>query len=430
MRKRVLKKKYRILANKLRKIIVILLFLFFIIAIYKRVFKNNYVSDIDINNNIVTVTLNKSDLFCMLNEDKPDENDNWIESKDKTCTLDYKDNMNLYIKNGKKIVDYNKTYIKVSDKEIYVPVNGTVKINKYQIGKNIELKDYNGNIKVSKDLIITGKKKGKSLLTVKTVNDEYSIKITVTDLIINRVKEYDKNKEYLTCNKYTEEENELLDNILKNRINNAGYKTRAGVVEAARFLVLDFPYKINYFYENGRQTTNKVDGEGRYYHEGLYLNKSKYSDLTGSTTLNNKGTWGCSIYCYPGKRNIVNGLDCSGFVSWVLLNGGFDVKDVGAGWSDDLDLTDYGEVQALSSTNTYIDRIKVGDLLHSEKAGGHIGIIIGGDKDYYYIAQALWFDDIGVIITKNKKEELYKEFPHVVLMDKYYQNDGYLTNMW
>ena len=37
---------------------------------------------------------------------------------------------------------------------------------------------------------------------------------------------------------------------------------------------------------------------------------------------------------------------------------------------------------------------------------------------------------LGVIITKRKKSELQNEFPHVVLMDKYYINDGNLTNMW
>ena len=76
------------------------------------------------------------------------------------------------------------------------------------------------------------------------------------------------------------------------------------------------------------------------------------------------------------------------------------------------------------------DTIKVGDLLHSYAAGGHIGIIIGIDSDYYYVAQALWYDEIGVVITKYKKTELSSSFPHVVLMDKYYKKDGNLTNMW
>ena len=253
----------------------------------------------------------------------------------------------------------------------------------------------------------------------------YRIIVNVSSLIVDR--DINRSKDYLICNKYSEKENDELDLILKNRINNVGYQTRASVVEAARFLVLDFPYKINYFYENGRQTTNKVDGEGRYYHEGLYLNSTRYKNLTGSTTLNNRGSWGCSIYSTPVKEYLDNGLDCSGFVSWALLNGGFDVKDVGAGWSDDDDLTDYGEVK---DTIDSINDIKVGDLLHSDDLGGHIGIIIGKDNNYFYVAQAIWYDDNSVTVTKFNFNELYEKFPNVVLMDNYYKKDGYLTNMW
>ena len=92
------------------------------------------------------------------------------------------------------------------------------------------------------------------------------------------------------------------------------------MVEAARFLTLHFPYKIEYFYENGRLGTNGIDGEGRYYHKGLYLNSSKYSTI--SKSKNGPKVWGCSLYSTPVKRNDNNGLDCSGFVSWALLNGG------------------------------------------------------------------------------------------------------------
>ena len=125
-----------------------------------------------------------------------------------------------------------------------------------------------------------------------------------------------------------------------------------------------------------------------------------------------------------------NGLDCSGFVSWALLNGGFNVKDVGAGWSNKRDLTDYGDVKKITTSLSTSNKIKVGDLLHSERAGGHIGIIVGIDKNNYYVAQALWYGEKGVVITKIKKSKLKNHFPHVVLMDKYYKNDGNLTNMW
>ena len=237
---------------------------------------------------------------------------------------------------------------------------------------------------------------------------------------------FDYNKSYLPCNIYNKSENDLLDKILADRINDAGYQTRAGVVEAARFLTLEFPYRINYFYENGRLTKNGIDGEGRYYHTGLYLESSRYGSISAS--LNGPKAWGCDIYSTPAKRNIANGLDCSGFVTWALLNGGYDPKDIGAGITNITDLTDLGEV--VKNSNSTLNRIKVGDLLHNNKSGGHIAILVGKDNDNYYVAQALWYDEIGVIITKHSKSNLIKEFPRVVLMDKYYKNDGNLSDYW
>ena len=99
-------------------------------------------------------------------------------------------------------------------------------------------------------------------------------------------------------------------------------------------------------------------------------------------------------------------------------------------WSNRKDLTDYGKVQKITVSLAKSNKIKVGDLLHSTKAGGHIGIIVGIDKNNYYVAQALWYGQKGVIITKINKAKLKNHFPHVVLMDKYYKEDGKLTNMW
>jgi len=316
------------------------------------------------------------------------------------------------------------------NEKVYLSNNDSYNYFKYIIGNknkiNVSISD--NDVINYKNGIVKSIKNGKSDIEFKYKDYSFKSSVIVTDIISNR-NEYN-NKENLSCNKYNKEESALLDEILESKIKNVGYKTRAGVVEAARFLTLDFPYKINYFYENGRQTTNNVDGEGRYYHKGLYLSEDKFSNLTGSSYTSNKGIWGCSIYSYPIEKKDVNGLDCSGFVSWALLNGGYDVKDVGAGWSDKLDLTDYGDVVKLNKENSLSEKIKVGDLLHSERLGGHIAIIIGKDDNYYYVAQAIWYDEIGVIVSKITKENLYKEFGHVVLMEKYYLKDGYLTNMW
>ena len=430
-------------------IIFILLFgCFFYLGFYNSptlTITNKYIDD---NNNLV-VEYKKSNysirnnVYCYYSlEDTIDVNAKWEKSNNNKCSIVLNDKpYYIYLKNeDNKIFKAEGTNnlgkvlsLKLDKEKIYLPLKGTydIKATYESIGTINEEISYTSNddILSIESNKITGLKKGSTKVLVKLLDKEASLEVIVTDLITTRPKNgYDYKKGYLPCNKYSEEENNLVDEILKFKINEAGYKTRASVVEAARFLTLDFPYRINYFYENGRQTTNNVDGEGRYYHEGLYLNKSRNKNITGSS----KGPiiWGCGLYCTPGKRYMDNGLDCSGFVSWALLNGGFDVKDVGAGWSDNSDLTDFGDVEKLTTSLSTSNRIKVGDLLHSEAAGGHIGIIIGKDNEYYYVAQALWYDEIGVIISKYKKEKLSSTFPHVVLMDKYYKEDGKLTNMW
>ena len=110
----------------------------------------------------------------------------------------------------------------------------------------------------------------------------------------------------------------------------------------------------------------------------------------------------------------------------VLLHPG----DIGAGFTSTKDLTNLGKLKSINDEIANDGTIKVGDLLHNERNGGHIAIIVGLDNEYYYVAQAIWFDEVGVVISKFKKDELDSEYPHVVLMDKYYKDDGNLTNMW
>lgn len=434
-KRRRLKKKYRIILRRIKRLITLLLLVFIIYYLFKIFHKNNYIDSIDYENNYIVIkTYEKYDnLSCLLSNNKPDNNSKWINVENNTCKVKYIDNSNIYIKDNDKITNNTKSkifYQYKEDKTVYIALNSQYDPFIYLIGdiNQISYTNYDTSIISIENNKIKGIKTGNTKLTININGDIHNTNITVTSLLVDRPKEYDNKKEYLICNRYSEKENDEFDLILKNKIDNVGYQTRAGVVEAARFLTLDFPYKINYFYENGRQTTNNVDGEGRYYHEGLYLNSTRYKKLTGFTTMNNRGSWGCSLYSTPVKKNIDNGLDCSGFVSWALLNGGFDVKDIGAGWDDAEDLTDYGDVRKIEIDT--LDQIKVGDLLHSDALGGHIAIIIGIDENNFYVAQALWEKTIGVVITKYKKEELKSSFPHVILMDKYYKNDGDITNMW
>ena len=241
---------------------------------------------------------------------------------------------------------------------------------------------------------------GKTVLTIKNGNiQKKEFEVVVTDTIVEMPKEFDTKKDFLPCEQFSEEQAQLLDEILAYRIAEAGYGTRAGAVAAARFLTLEFPYKIAYYFENGRLNgtgTHYVDGEGRYYHQGLYLSKSKYEQLVPGARLQGPKMWGCKMKSYEDDRDngyipggkYPNGLDCSGFVSWTLLNGGQDVGDGGAGESPAIkgQMTDTGEYKKLTQGMINRGEVRVGDLLNIY---GHIAIIAGDDGDNFYVAESL-----------------------------------------
>ena len=281
---------------------------------------------------------------------------------------------------------------------------------------------------------------GKTVLTIKNGNiQKKEFEVVVTDTIVEMPKEFDTKKDFLPCEQFSEEQAQLLDEILAYRIAEAGYGTRAGAVAAARFLTLEFPYKIAYYFENGRLNgtgTHYVDGEGRYYHQGLYLSKSKYEQLVPGARLQGPKMWGCKMKSHEDDRDngyipggkYPNGLDCSGFVSWTLLNGGQDVGDGGAGESPAIkgQMTDTGEYKKLTQGMINRGEVRVGDLLNIY---GHIAIIAGDDGDNFYVAESL-NNYRGVVLKKYSKKKVINWFPYVVLMDSVYSGDGNLTNMW
>ena len=264
------------------------------------------------------------------------------------------------------------------------------------------------------------------------VSDNYghleTIKVIVTDLITEA--KIDDSKKFIPYKVYTVEQARLLDKILEYKIDKAGNKTRAGVVAAARFLTLEFQYKIPYFLENGRLVktalSDYVDGEGRYYHKGLYLSEDKYENIVSSTTT--PKMWGGYLNEYSNDAIRPNGLDCSGFVSWCLYNGGFDPKDVGAGPNFGyLVLTDYGKSQLITFELLNSGKVKSGDLIGYS---GHIGIIIGVEDGNVYVADSISYSR-GVCVTKYTYSQLvYGDFTHIYDMSEYYIEDGNYTPMW
>ena len=250
-----------------------------------------------------------------------------------------------------------------------------------------------------------------------------------TPKVINR-------KSKITCNRYSKEESNLLDKILLDRINTAGYATRAGVVAALRFLTLELPYKIPYFFENGRLNNNTggdyVDGEGRFYHKGLYLNRDKFSEL--KKTRFGPSIWGCPLTNWqdeagfkPGVK-YPNGLDCSGFVTWAMYNGGFDVSDTGAGMNSFTgdDLSDLGMHIPITRSLLESGSIKAGDLIGCD---GHIALV-GAIKDgIIYVAESTTYYD-GLVMHPYTINELLNEpfLNYVINMDNYYGYQGNYTS--
>ena len=360
----------------------------------------------------------------------------WNKVENGVCNykVDEFGNYKLYIKAYDKVFlndEINKVFdVSFYKDEYYLAVSDSSLIDVKVLGignYDVSYEGYDSGIISINENRIYAKEKGSTKINVYNRD----IKVVVTDLIDKMPNKYNYSRKYLSCGAFSKNEEKLLDKILESRVRDAGFGTRAGVVAAARFLTLEFPYRISYFSENGRLTDyNNVDGEGRFYHKGLYLTSDKYSLLSSS----DKGPkpWGCYMYSRPSKGMRANGLDCSGFTTWVLYNGGFDVGDLGAhGKNGGYDLNSFGDEVNLTYDVSVSDKIKAGDLLGEvSNSEGHSAIVVGVDKNNYYVAESLWISPLGVNVNTYKKSSLYKHFETVNLMDSYYKKDGNYKSMW
>ena len=377
-------------------------------------------------------------LYCGVSTDSNDIK--WTSFFGNTCkyTIDKLGKYNVYIKKGSDVRELNNInkvfYSSLTGKKdkYYMAVGAKekLKISYVSVGADVSLKTSDESIVSVNGSTMIAKGSGKAKVSL----GNKEVTVVVTNLINKMPKNYNYNRSYLSCNVFNKKEAHLLDEILESRVKDAGYKTRAGVVAAARFLTLEFPYRISYFSENGRlgpPYSLVVDGEGRYYHKGLYLSEDKYADIKPS--YKGPAMWGCSIYSKPSKGNRSNGLDCSGFTTWAVLNGGFDIGDLAAHAGNDAaqNLNDYGKEVQLTQEVAMSNKIKAGDLLGEVTVSeGHSALVVGVDDDYYYVAESLWISPLGVNINKYKKSEFHKHFETVNLMDKYYKKQGNYTAMW
>ena len=399
------------------------------------------------NNDSFTLKISKldNDLKCGFSNNNSDSI-TWSDIKNNECLLSVGKNLDkIYLKKYAFTKSFKINDLVIGDslpKKIYLALDDSyvIKSNVNFVGKQpkVVYKSLNKKIATVNGNKVIAKKVGITKIKM-TVDDKYTntFEVEVTDLITKRTKKFNNNKPNLVCNRYSKKEATKIDNILKSKIEAVGgYGTRAAVVESIRFLMLDFPYQVEYFFENGRIDggMHNADGEGRYYHKGLYLDESKFKDLKYSFA--GPAIWGCPLKNFEDWGTVFkkgqykpNGLDCSGFVTWSIVNGGYDPGDRGAGdnLEDTNEINDIGGEKVDTSVELFKSgKVKAGDLLG---IWGHIAIVAGIDDEHVYVAESLWTFG-GPVINTYTFSEATKEFVQAVLLDDYYEEDGLYTDMW
>ncbi len=344
---------------------------------------------------------------------------------------------------GNQTVEINQCVSVVLDKEkLYLPLGGSDQLSAelFILGDVPETVSWSSEDESVATVDESGRvqavSEGETMITASSADGKTAqAYVMVTDLFkLPNIDTY--SKPMLVGNPYTDEEAHLLDEILATKVEQAGYGTRAGAVAAARFLALEFEYRIPYFFENGRLSPHegrpKCDGEGRFYHQGLYLCECKFEEL--DPIRFGPATWGQPLmnwetkYAFVGGVKYPNGLDCSGFVCWCLINGGTDVGDMGAGDEyGDNDLCDLAEKKWITTELLQSDEIQVGDLIAED---GHMAIIVGLTEDRIYIAESLF---TSVRITNYPRDMSVVRsglYTYIIPMGDIYQGDGNLTQYW
>ena len=103
-----------------------------------------------------------------------------------------------------------------------------------------------------------------------------------------------------------------------------------------------------------------------------------------------EGNWGstqCHTYANGQSYNYC-GLDCSGFVTWAIYNGGFSITPLVTGGFQSLP-----GAEKVSLTNSAV--LQPGDLLESS---GHVILIVDVDDNNYICAEAAG-NETGVLFS-------------------------------
>lgn len=433
------------LSVKITSIILWILLISFVFVFYNNQIEINYNKNGTYEENLTISFKHRilnfgQDIECKLKNDSTEVS---TKMENNSCTLSIPEGnytlflentfVNLFLFSKRHIIITHIEDFEINQDEMYLVINESESLDLVSNSNSVTW-EYDEEVISLDNNVVTGLKDGKTTLVGKTLDGVTdSVDVVVTSLL-NKQTSFDYNKEYIACEQYSQSEARLLDRFLEYRINRAGYQTRAGVVEAARFLTLSLQYRIPYFFENGRlhwSGVHYIDGEGRYYHKGLYLSTDKYEDI--GPVKDGPAMWGCDLInrddtVYELFKPYPNGLDCSGFVTWALLNGGFDIGDVGANDKPLLDDSKYygEEFIPVNMSTLNSGKVKPRDII---AISGHTALIIGIDDEHYYVSESLASTG-GVVAKTYSKEELIKKFTYIHLMDSIYKEDGNLTLMW
>ena len=160
---------------------------------------------------------------------------------------------------------------------------------------------------------------------------------------------------------------EEFNNLIASNVQEAGSGTRAGVVAAAVTLIAElgnnYGVKIPYYWTGGH----------------------------GHIATGAEASWG-SDRCYTtanGQAYTYCGLDCSGFVTWAINNGGFSIPVQS---SNTFVYLEGAERVSLSSSAV----LQAGDLLATS---GHIILVVGVDDNGYICAEAAG-NETGVLFSR------------------------------
>ena len=239
-----------------------------------------------------------------------------------------------------------------------------------------------------------------------------SIELYVKSVEVSQgVGEYANNKNHIQCGTGSQYNTGLM-----NAVRTAGFKTRNGVVAAALYLSSHIDVHIPYFWSGGHGHTYE-----------------RYPD-SGDNLIGLSDKWGCSVKMISSGTDKQRpglpypfGMDCSGFVNWAILNGGYYTGDssqiiyvpTGSKVFTSLEKIGVTTVKAEQARG----KIKPGDIAFKT---GHVGMVVEVRDDKYIVAEEMGAD-YGLKISEISYGS---RFTDIVLMDNFYNNYKSTEPLW